>query len=99
MKRGDETTFREGMEMVPGQLAAQRRLTVHNGNVFPAFDSLDIMSVDAAKDYLDEPLHYLRDRLTGGIEVRENMDGKLFGVILGFAITCIEADRENRERT
>lgn len=93
-KHGDEVNQRDGMWMVPGQAAAQRRLALNCQRIFPAFESLEVMSLDAAEDYLKEPLQWLRVKLE-----RENLDAaRLLGIILGFAMTCVEADRESRER-
>lgn len=86
---GDEVRkLREDMDHLPGQVAAQRRLSRHHA-VFPAFNSLDIFDTDTARAYLFAPLN--------AVKVPEDQRGRLMGVVLAFAITCVEADRENRD--
>lgn len=87
--RLDHVRLRDDQWMVPGQAASQRRLSVNSDNLFPAFNSLEIMDVESAKEYLDIPLR--------SVGLNDKQKGRLFGVFLGFAMTCVEADRENRE--
>lgn len=90
--RPDEVRkLREDFDHLPGQLAAQRRIVKHHHAIFPAFDSLDIgIDHDTAAAYLKGPLD--------AVKMPEDQRGRLLGIVLGFGMTCVEADREEAER-
>lgn len=82
----DEISFRAGFEGMPGVMGSQRRFNLHGGRVLPAFESLDLIGVDAALDFLEEPLGWMvadEDRFNG-----------IIGMVLSFGILCVEAERE-----
>lgn len=81
---------RDDFDHLPGLLAAQKRLSMTHGEIFPAFEGLDIrgLSVDALLDYIERPLK------SAGMEEKEY--GRVVGVILGTVMIAVEADREAR---
>lgn len=82
----DSVSFRGEFEFLPGVLASQRRLIRHSERLFPAFDSLDIMGVEAALDFVERPL----EQMVGD---EDHFEG-VVGVLLSFGILCVEAERE-----
>jgi hypothetical protein len=94
--------YREDSWMVPGHEEAARRIAAHQGRIFPAFTSLDVgFDVEAAQEYLDGAVKTLmahsvvKENAPG--DKHEEFAGRLTGVILAFAMTAVEADRENRD--
>jgi len=88
--RQDEVkTFREDFDHLPGLLESQRRMTIHNHHVFPAFDSLEIFDHLTAEEFLTAPF--------GAIKLPDDQRGRMLGLVLAFAITAVEADRKLRE--
>lgn len=83
--------LRDDLDHLPGLVASQRRLTAHSMRLYPAWNSLELgIDVDAALDYIERPLK------AAGLPADQY--GRLVGIILGFGITMIEAERERAAR-
>lgn len=83
--------LRDDLDHLPGLVASQRRLTGHGMRLYPAWNSLELgIDVDAALDYIERPLR------AAGLPDRQY--GHIVGIILGFGITMVEAERERTRR-
>ena len=73
---------------LPGRIAAARRLVDAGGSIRDAFESLGLFTFDQALEYVRETPTWRSFRLS------EQDEARLFGVVLAFAVTVVEADRE-----
>jgi hypothetical protein len=78
--------LRDDFDHLPGQLAAQRRITTYGHAIFPAFDSLEIFDHHAAIAYLQDPMK--------AVKLPDDQRGRASGIVLAFGLTCVEAERE-----
>ncbi len=95
-----ERRYREGVDHVPGHLAAAKLLNKHGGSHVGAWNSLEIFDFEAAKEYMeDQSAAAIGISLKGVPKGRdvERMD-KIFEVASLFALTAVMADRERREQ-
>lgn len=81
--------LRSDFDAMPGVRAAQKRLVVCEGRIYAAFNSLEIMDVDAMLDYIEAPL--------AACGLPKDQYGRVVGVILGAIMVAVEADREGRD--
>lgn len=80
------TVLRDDVDHIPGQLAFQRRLNLHGLRMYPTFNSLDVMPVDAAIDLV-------KDQLVAAGASREQSN-KFLMIMLAFGTIMVEAERE-----
>lgn len=94
MKRPFQAQFklRDKAWRFPGLARAQRRLVSRDG-IYGAFQSLEVVDLDAAIEYIDGPLKVIAKEA----DLDEVHYSQLVGVVLGFAVTMVEAEREKRE--
>lgn len=85
-RRDGEMTERA---LTKAQREAAERLLEARGSIRAAFESLDL-----GFDY-DDALAYLRGSPSWQAITTDTSEGLMFGAILGFAITAVEADRLN----
>lgn len=91
-------SFRTDADNLPGYPEAQRRMNTYwgMGGHRAAFRSLDVIPTESAEAYLETPLRAVANRAMSG----KNFEGLMedfTSVALVFAITCVEADRKQRE--
>jgi hypothetical protein len=78
--------LRDDVDHIPGVLAAQRRITANASRAFPAFNSLGVLDVETAFEYMERPLK--------AIGLPKDAHQAVMLVMLSFGMTMVEAERE-----